>query len=122
MQEGLHKWNEETIVSSFPPLVEKLVPQLPRDNPRSQEEHQFLRRSRNAGPLEEMPDQRQAAHERNLLDVGALRGDDDAADYDGTAIGHGHLGFRRLGIESRYSRHARDTGIDLRILNEHVHE
>jgi len=26
-----------------------------------------------------MPDQRQAAHERNLLDIRALRGDDDAA-------------------------------------------
>jgi len=31
-----------------------------------------------------MPDQRQAAHERNLLDIRALRGDDDAANYDGT--------------------------------------
>src|SRR6267143_6034558 len=120
MQECLHKWNEETIVSSFPASVERVFPESPGDNPRSQEEHQFLRRSRNAGPLEEMPDQRQAAHERNLLDVRALRGDDDAADYDGTAIRHGHLGFRRLGIKSRDSRHARDTCIDLRILNEHI--
>ena len=32
------------------------------------------------------------------LDPVHLRGDDDAADYHGTAIGHRHLGFRRLGI------------------------
>ena len=69
-----------------------------------------------------MPDQRQAAHEWNLLDIRALRRDDDAANYDGSAIGHGHLGFCRLRIQSRNSRNAGDTVVDLRILHQHVHE
>jgi len=56
------------------------------------------------------------------LDIRALRRDDDAANYHGTAIGHGHLGFRRLGIQSRNSLNAWDTVVDLRILHEHVHE
>ena len=69
-----------------------------------------------------MPNQRQAAHQRDLRDVRSLRRDDDAADYNGSAIGDGYLRFRRLGIESRNSRNAWDTGIDLRILHQHVHE
>src|SRR6266478_5835093 len=117
MQTCLHKWNEETTVSSMQSRVEPVFPDLPRDNPRSQEEQSFLRRGRYAGPLEEISDQRQAPHQRHLLDVRALRGNDDAADYDGTAIGHSHLGFRRLGIKSRDSRHSGDTGVDLRVLN-----
>ncbi len=93
MQRSLHKRNEETIVSSFQFQVESVFPELPGDNPRSQEEYQLLRRGRNAGPLEEMPDQRQAAHQRYLLDIRTLSGNDDAADYDGTAIGHGQAGY-----------------------------
>src|SRR5882762_9568836 len=112
MQESLHKWNEETIVSSFPASVERVFPESPGDNPRSQAKHQFLRRGRNVGPLKKMPDQRQAAHQRTLLDVRALRGNDNTADYDSPAIWNSHFVFRRLGIQSGDSQHARDTGID----------
>src|SRR5712691_6345908 len=69
-----------------------------------------------------MPDQRQAAHERHLLDVRALRGYDDAADYHSATIGYRHLGFRRFRIKSRNSLNSGNTGVDLRVLYQHVHE
>ncbi len=56
MQRSLHKWNEETVASSFPSRFERVFPELPRDDSRGQEEDQFLRRCAHAGPLEKVPD------------------------------------------------------------------
>src|SRR5580692_5634080 len=95
---------------------------LPGDDAWRQEEQQFLRLDGDGGPFEEVADQRQATDDRNLLDVGVLGGDDDAANHDGAAVRNEYLGLRGLRVQRRDTLHARNTLIDLSIFHEHIHE
>ena len=51
-----HKGNEETMVSSFGRSVKRMALNLPRDNPRSQEEQKFLGCRADAGALKKVSD------------------------------------------------------------------
>ena len=95
---------------------------LSRDDAWRQEEQQFLRRHVDRSSLEEVADQRQVADKRYLLNVDGLLGNDDSADDHGAAVRDEYFGFRGLRIERGNTLHAGDTGIDLRVFNEHVHE
>src|SRR6202021_3813866 len=96
--------------------------ELPRDYSGREEEQQLLRLDGDGCPFEEVSNQGQAAHEWNFGDVNVLRVDDDSANHDCAAIRNQHLGLRRLCVQRRDALYARDTLIDLRIFDEHVHE
>jgi hypothetical protein len=102
--------------------VEGIVPDLPRNNARGKEEQEFLRLCGDAGALKEMANQRQAAYDGHLLDVHALGRDDDAANHHGAAIGNRYFGLGGLGVESRDALNAGNTGVDLRVFHQYIHE
>src|SRR3989442_15710969 len=88
---------EETCAPSFSNLLWKLS--LARNNPRGHEEQKFLRRRTHVGSLEKVSDDRQAANDRHLGDVGTLRRDDDPPNNHGSPIQNGHFCLCRLRVE-----------------------
>src|SRR5450432_806893 len=99
------------------------MPQLSSrgNDARREEEQQFTGGHAGVVPFEQVADDRQAAEDRNLRDVDLRLGNNDAADHDGRAIGNGNLAFRGLRIQRRNALNARNTLIDLGILDQHVH-
>src|SRR6267142_4847599 len=95
---------------------------LPGDNPRRQEEQEFLGLGCRVGAPEEMPDERQASDQGYLVDVHALRRNDDSADDHGAAVGNSDLGFGGLRVQRGDTLNARNTRINLRVFDQHVHE
>src|SRR5271156_2026529 len=90
-------------------------------NARGEEEEKFLGRGADRGVLEQVADDRQAAEHWNGLNVGALLGDDYAADDHGGAVSNEHFGSGFLRVDGRNAFDARDGRIDLVVLDVHVH-
>src|SRR5208282_6736366 len=71
--------------------------------------------------LEQVADDGQAAEHGDLLDVGALLGDDDAADDHGGAVRNEHFGSGFLRVNGRNALDARDGRVNLVVLDVHIH-
>src|SRR5690348_4219333 len=71
---------------------------------------------------EELPDNRQTADKRNVVDGRLLIGDDDAANHHCLAIINKNLGVLRLGIERGDTLNSRNGRIDLSVLDVDSHE
>src|SRR6267142_783310 len=92
------------------------------NNPRRQEEQEFLGLGGRVGAPEEMPDERQTADQGHLADVHPLLRDDNTTDDHRAAVGNSDLGFGGLRIQRGNALHARNTSINLRVFDQHVHE
>src|SRR5258708_25539504 len=92
-------------------------PELPGDNSWCQEEQQFLGLDGDGCPPEEISNQRQTADNRNFLDVGVLRRNNDSSDDDRPAILDQHFGLRGLCVQRWDALPAGNTLIDLCILH-----
>src|SRR6266852_5480851 len=95
---------------------------LPGDDPRGKEEQQLTRCNRDVVPFEQMANQGEAPEQRYLLGGDVLGGDYDSSDHDRAPVRHKNLRLFRLRVQCRNALNARNTLVDLGILDQHVHE
>ncbi len=69
-----------------------------------------------------MPDDRETPEQRYLGGGHILSRDDDSSDDDRAAIRNQNLRFFGLRVQCRNALDARNALVDLRILDQHVHE
>src|SRR5712691_573039 len=104
------------------PFALSVNPGLPGDNPWSEEKQQLGGSVADVVAAEQVADQRKAPDEGNLRNIGLLVRDNDSTDHHSAAVNGKHFGFHRLRVQGRNSLDAGYAVVNLRVLDEYVHE
>src|SRR5271154_4374781 len=107
--------------ASLWPQVSRVSRDLAGQNARRQEEQQFLGRRADAGMLEQIPDYRDAAEQRYLVNSGLLRGHDDATDNHRTAVCDQHFRSGFLRVNCGNALNSRNGVVNLVVGNRYIH-